>query len=228
MPTHANALAVMAKAPLAGAVKTRLIPFLTADQAAELARALLFDQLEHLCALENTDLYLAFTPTEEEMLMRRLAPARFALFPQSAGDLGARMQNIFTVLFAQGHRAVVLIGADFAPVPFEYFARAFDSLHAGAPRAVLGPSRDGGYYLVGLNDSQPGLFANMTWSHDRVMAQSVARLRKLGVATSTLPPWFDIDTPDDLKNFAANFSEPQKASMKNTLPLLRRWTVARQ
>ena len=225
----------MAKAPLAGAVKTRLVPFLTADQAAELARALLVDQLEHLCALESADVYLAFAPPGEEALMRRLAPARFALFPQSEGDLGARMQNIFTQLFARGYRAVVLIGADLAPVPLEYLAEAFKYLNGEKSpfdrpqqRVVLGPSKDGGYYLIGLHRELPALFENRTWSHDRVLAQSLARLRELGVATKVLPLWFDIDTPDDLKDFAAFLDQPQKAPMKNSLPLLRRWVAERR
>lgn len=231
----------MAKAPIAGRVKTRLVPFLTAGQAAELARALLLDQLEHLSAVESADLYLAFAPPEEETLMRRLAPARFEIFPQSDGDLGARMQNIFARLFAQGYEAVALIGADLAPVPLEYFAEAFKYLDgerspihpslskveregfSGAQdRAVLGPSKDGGYYLIGLNRPLPEIFADMTWSHNRVFAQSLARLRELRVATRTLPPWFDIDTPDDLKNFADFLDESQKAPMKHSLPLLRR------
>lgn len=230
----------MAKAPIAGAVKTRLVPFLTADEAAELAQALLLDQIEHLCALENADLYLAFAPPEEEMRMRRLAPTRFALFPQSEGDLGARMQNIFTYLFAQGHGAVVLIGADLAPVPLEYFAEAFTYLDrekspfhpplskhvlstaeggerggfAGAQdRAVLGPSKDGGYYLIGLNRPSPELFTEMTWSHHQVLAQTLVKLRTGGVPTLQLNQWFDIDRPEDLTFFESVLHSwpPQRA-----------------
>lgn len=226
----------MAKAPIAGAVKTRLVPFLSAEQAAELARALLLDQLEHLCALDSADLYLAFSPARETALMRRLAPPRFALFPQSEGDLGARMQNIFTRLFARGHRAVVLIGADLAPVPLEYFTDAFTYLDrekspfhpplskakrggfAGAQdRAVLGPSRDGGYYLIGLNRPSPELFTAMTWSHDRVLAQTLVKLRALGMATLQLQQWFDIDRPEDLSFFeSAHPSWPQQTARQTS------------
>lgn len=198
MPTRANALAVMAKAPIAGAVKTRLIPFLTVGQAAELARALLVDQLEHLCALKSIDLYLSYAPPEEKTLMRRLAPAPFALFPQSEGDLGARMQNIFAALFAQGHQKVTLIGADLLPVPLSHFAQAFAYLDQSERRAVLGPSRDGGYYLIGLNRPAPELFTQMTWSHHQVWAETMQRLTSLGVTTWQLPEWFDVDRPDDL------------------------------
>ncbi len=88
-------------------------------------------------------------------MMRQLAPASFELFPQSEGDLGARMHNIFSVLFAKEYKNVVLIGADLPPVPLDYFAQAYEYLDGPQPRVVLGPSRDGGYYLVGLNRPLP-------------------------------------------------------------------------
>src|ERR1051325_4642919 len=163
MPIRADAAAVMAKAPIAGAVKTRLVPFLSAGAAAELARALLIDQLNHLSAIESADLYLAFSPHSAGPAMRQLAPARFELIPQTGGDLGARMENIFATLFAKGHERIVLIGADLPPVPLDYFAAAYDYLDGGDARAVLGPSRDGGYYLLGLNRRAPELFSEMTW-----------------------------------------------------------------
>src|ERR1051325_8552365 len=128
MSTRANALAVMAKAPVAGAVKTRLLPFLSADEAAELARALLVDQLEHLCALESIDLYLVLAPAHARESIRKLAPARFEIFPQSDGDLGARMENIFARLFAKGYKSIVLVGGDLPPVPLRYLTQAFTYL----------------------------------------------------------------------------------------------------
>ena len=130
MPIRANALVVMAKAPIPGSVKTRLMPVFSALEAAALARALLLDQLEHLRALRNTDLYLAFTPPGARRLIRRLAPPRFEIFSQSGADLGARMRHIFATLFAQGHRRIVLIGGDLPPVPLRYFTQAFTYLDA--------------------------------------------------------------------------------------------------
>jgi rSAM/selenodomain-associated transferase 1 len=220
MPIRANALAVMAKAPIAGNVKTRLQPFLSAEEAADLARALLLDQLHHLRAMKSADLYVAFTPPQEEALMQRLAPAPFQLFPQSEGDLGARMHHIFAHLFSQGHKAVILIGADLAPVPLDYFAQAYANLDRAQQHAVLGPSQDGGYYLVGLNRPTPALFENMTWSHDRVFTQTLTKLMNLGIETHQLPIGFDIDTPADLQNLIDRMDDRQNATMKNTLNLL--------
>jgi uncharacterized protein len=222
MPIRANALAIMAKAPIAGTVKTRLLPYLSAEDAAELARSLLLDQLSHLRAIETADLYVAFTPVQEEALMKQLVPAPFQLFSQSDGDLGVRMQNVFTQLFSKGHQAIVLIGADLMPVPLEYFAQAYDYLDGPEPRVVLGPSRDGGYYLVGLNRPMPAMFENMIWSHDQVFIQTVTKLADLGIETRQLPIWFDIDTPDDLQALMTRMDDPQNISIENTLNLLRR------
>ena len=212
----------MTKAPIAGAVKTRLRPFLSAEEAADLARALLLDQLYHLRAMDSADLYVAFTPPRQEALVRRLAPAPFQCFSQSEGDLGVRMDNIFSVLFAKEYKNVVLIGADLPPVPLDYFAQAYDYLDGPQPRVVLGPSCDGGYYLVGLNCPMPAMFENMTWSHDQVFTQTVTRLADRGIETRQLPSWFDVDTPADLQTLMTQLDDPDNISMKNTLALLRR------
>jgi uncharacterized protein len=220
MPTRANALAVMAKAPIPGAVKTRLVPFLSVEEAAELARALLIDQLDHLKTIPTADLYLVFTPQETEPLMRELAPAPFELFPQIDGDLGARMQNIFATLFAKGHKNIILIGADLPPVPLSHFVQGLAYLEQPEPRAVLAPSIDGGYYLIGLNRQSPEIFTDMRWSHDQVFAQTLAKLHALTVPTLELPQWFDIDTPEDLKALAQDWIAPYRSEMKNTSKVL--------
>ena len=224
MPIRANALAVMAKAPIPGTVKTRLMSFLSAAQAAALARALLIDQLEHLRTIRNADLYLAFAPIDARRLIRRLVPPRFTIFPQRGADLGARMQKVFATLFAKGHKRIVLIGSDLPPIPLNYFNQAFAYLQHAEPRAVLGPSLDGGYYLVGFNREQPALFDGMTWSHDRVLAETLAKLDAIGVHSKRLPPWFDIDTADDLQRVFLT-KRPQHRAMKNTLRLLKRCTT---
>jgi uncharacterized protein len=228
MPTRANALAVMAKAPIPGTVKTRLKPLLSAEEAAELARALLVDQLEHLCALEAADLYLAFTPPDGGALMTQLKPVRFEIFPQSDGDLGERMGHVFEKLFAKDYKKVILIGGDLAPVPLAYFAQAFAYLDSSEHRVVLGPSRDGGYYLIGLNQRLTELFNNMTWSHDQVMAGTLSKLGALGILALQLPSWFDIDTPADLQGLALRLQTSPDCAGKYTLQMLRRLQVGRR
>jgi rSAM/selenodomain-associated transferase 1 len=207
MPTRANALAVMAKAPIAGEVKTRLVPPFTQEQAADLYRALLLDQLEHLQGLATAELYLVYAPDNAAPLMKQLAPLNFHCLAQRGGDLGERMNFAFSDLWERGHHSVVLIGSDLPALPLTILETAFELLTASAGQVVLGPSRDGGYYLVGMNQPTPQIFQNMSWSHRKVLAQTMERLAGLGIATKLLPTWFDLDTVEDLA-YLQSLSEP--------------------
>jgi uncharacterized protein len=222
MAMPANALAVMAKAPVTGEVKTRLLPAVTAEEAAELSRALLVDQLKHLQEFDAADFYLAFAPDDARLLMENLAPPCFRLFPQEGADLGARMEAAFKRLFDIGHRNIVLIGGDLPPLPLRYFAEAYAFLATSNQRVVLGPSRDGGYYLVGCNQPTPQIFQGMRWSHSAVLAQTQDKLASLKIDYHLLPTWFDIDTPADLRYLRFACDSSLEKVLANTLPLLRR------
>ncbi|MGE5305774.1 MAG: TIGR04282 family arsenosugar biosynthesis glycosyltransferase [Alphaproteobacteria bacterium] len=205
----------MAKAPLAGQVKTRLLPALSPEQAARLAKALLVDQLNHVRKMESADLFLAFAPAKARPLMARLAPPFFSLFPQQGANLGARMQAVFEKLFRAGYKRVVLIGSDLAAVPLSFFAQAYHFLESRERRVALGPSRDGGYYLVGCNRPTPGLFSKMRWGHDAVLKQTLDRLARLKIGHDLLPVWYDVDTPEDVRALRA---ELDLASLANAMP----------
>ena len=206
MAIRADALAIMAKAPVAGQVKTRMLPALSAQGAAELARALLLDQLEHLQKLSLADLYLAFAPAEAAPLMKQLAPGAFRLISQEGEGLGEKMDCLFETLRAFGHKNIVLIGGDLPPLPFRLFEQAYVYLQAPDRRAVLGPSRDGGYYLIGLNQPLPEIFEGMTWSHDRVLAETKAKLACRSIDPLILSEWFDIDTLDNLRHLRSQLA----------------------
>ena len=132
------------------------------------------------------------------------------------------MKRAFDHLRGLGHEQMVLIGSDLPPVPLRFFEDAYAYLQMSGQRAVLGPSRDGGYYLVGLNQPVAGLFEAMTWSHGQVLAQTREKLAALEVDTLVLPSWFDIDTPDDLGYLQSVLGRSLEATMPNTLQLLRR------
>ncbi len=189
----------MAKAPLAGAVKTRLVPPLTPAQAAEFYRALLLDQFDHLRHYAGAERYVFFAPADAENTLRDLGGAEYAYLAQSGGDLGARMQQIFTALWHLGHRNIILIGSDLPAVPWAILDEGFAQLAQTESRLVLGPSRDGGYYLVGMNRPTPEIFADMTWSHERVLAETTARLDALDLTYNILPTWFDLDVAEDFQ-----------------------------
>ena len=197
MPTLANALEIMAKAPVAGAVKTRLVPPLTMAQAAEFYRALLLDQFDHLRHYAGVERYVFFAPVDGANILRDLGGGEYAYLAQSGGDLGARMQQVCADLMSTGHRNIVLIGSDLPALPWAILDQAFGHLAQAEARVVLGPSRDGGYYLVGMNRPAPEIFADMTWSHERVLADTMARLDALDLNYKILPTWFDLDVAED-------------------------------
>ena len=210
----------MAKAPIPGKVKTRLVPPLTQEQAAELYRALLSDQLEHLNFLEAADLYVAFTPSEAMPLIASIVPTGYRCFAQRGGDLGERMNEVFAELWRRGHRSLIVIGSDLPPMPLNLFQQGFAQLSAGGKRVVLGPSRDGGYYLIGMNQPVPEIFSDMTWSHERVLTETTAKLARLGIDCRLLAECFDIDTGKDMEQLQAIVDPTTRASMKRTLAYL--------
>ena len=222
MAIRANALAVMAKAPLAGQVKTRLLPLCTPAEAAELSRSLLVDQLNHLLGFGRADFYLAFAPVDARLQMQQLAPPSFHLFPQEGDELGSRMAAVFEKLFEMGHKNVVLIGGDLPPLLLSLFDQAYGFLAAPKQRVVLGPSRDGGYYLVGCNQPTAQIFTGMSWSHGAVLAQTLERLASLEIEYHLLPGWFDIDTSDDLRYLESALGDTLEETMPNSARLLQR------
>jgi rSAM/selenodomain-associated transferase 1 len=199
MAIRADALVVMAKAPLPGTVKTRLVPPLTQEQAAELYRALLLDQLRHLRTIGSVERYLAFAPADAAAIMRELGGDDYRYMSQRGAELGERMKDIFSDLWQRGHKGIVLVGSDLPALPTQLICEAFERIAGDERRVVLGPSRDGGYYLVGMNQATPEIFENMVWSHDQVLAQTAARLNALGVSFSMLPTWYDLDGIEDLE-----------------------------
>ncbi|HSQ13688.1 MAG TPA: TIGR04282 family arsenosugar biosynthesis glycosyltransferase [Candidatus Deferrimicrobium sp.] len=224
MPIPANALAIMAKAPVAGGVKTRLVPPLTPAQAAEFYRALLLDQFDHLRHYAGAERYVFYAPAEAGNILRELGGDDYGYLAQCDGDLGARMQHIFTELRRLGHRNIILIGSDLPALPWAILDEGFAQLAQAQPQVILGPSRDGGYYLVGLNRPTPEIFQQMTWSHDQVLAETQARLRALAVPFGLLPGLFDFDTVEDLRDWRDAKDMVSSAAMPRTREYLKKLT----
>ena len=198
--TEPIAVAVKAKAPRAGHVKTRLCPPLSAAEAAALARAFLLDAIALVRGLDGVRPALAFAPAEARALFAELAPG-FALLAQRPGDLGARMRGALEDLLARGAPGAILVGSDVPTLPRGVLAHAVSRLRDAD--LVLGPSEDGGYYLIGVRAPRPALFEAIAWSTDTVCAETVARARSLGLDVVLLPTWFDVDTPADLDRLEA-------------------------
>src|SRR3990170_4509869 len=192
------AIAVMAKAPKAGQVKTRLVPPLTQEEAAELYRCLLLDKIFQVGTLPGVDPYLAYTPTEARAQMAPLVPQAFTLIPQSGSDLGDRLHRLSAILLERGHPGVIIIDSDTPTLPSTHLLDALDRLQNRSTDLVLGPAEDGGYYLIALKRPCRSLFDNIPWSGPSVLTETLRRASVQRLEVATLPPWFDVDTPNDL------------------------------
>lgn len=192
----------MAKVPGLVPVKSRLARAFTPEIATLAYRCFLLDILDAVAGLEEVEPVLAFTPAHGRSVAAALAPAAVRLIPQEGRDLGERMSNLLAGLCADGHPAAIAIGSDSPTLPMAYVREAADVLGRGAADVVLGPSEDGGYYLVGLRRRQAALFDAIPWSTDRVLELTLEKARRLGLRTHLLPEWFDVDTEGDLSRLA--------------------------
>ncbi len=200
--SHTAALVVFAKAPIPGQVKTRLCPPLTPDEAATLHGSFVLDTVERTKAATRrfdlpVDRYLACAPSSDHAFFKIMeARQGIRLIDQMGDGLGERMAGVFDRLFARGYQSVVLVGTDVPTLPLDEYQRAFSLLKSHD--LVLGPARDGGYYLVGLTRPEPGLFTGIPWSTDHVLRTTEEKARSLGLAMALTAPWRDADTIDDL------------------------------
>jgi hypothetical protein len=202
----------MAKAPVPGRVKTRLCPPLTEEQAASLAHGFLLDALARARTLAAAALYLAYSPPDAGAIFREIAGEGITCLPQEGDDLGQRMDRLSRRLLAAGHPAVAIIGTDTPTLPVSVLADALDRLAGGHADLVLGPSEDGGYYLIGMRRPLPGIFADIAWGGPTVLADTRERAAGLGLKVSLLQSWFDVDTPEDLARLRdALRAEPESA-----------------
>ena len=208
---HLCALAVMAKAPRAGRVKTRLSPPLTLEQTAALNVAFLRDTTANLAAVPGGAGLISYTPVGDEGLFAGLLPERFALVPQRGDGFGERLLAAAEDILAIGYGAVCLIDSDSPTVPAAAYARAVEALRGPGERVVLGPSADGGYYLIGMKRARPEPFESIAWSTGSVLAETVARCAAAGLEVVLLPTWYDVDdaaTLDVLKQELLNEIAP--------------------
>ncbi len=191
---------VMAKAPVAGYAKTRLIPALGAEGAAQLAQRLLRHAIAQAVAADIGPVELCCAPDARHAVFADLAgDARVTLSEQGEGDLGARMARAMQRALATHERAV-LIGTDAPALDAAVLREARDRLTDHD--AVLGPAVDGGYALIGLRRFEPSLFEAMPWSTPQVLALTRERLRAAGLRHAELPALHDIDEPADLAHLS--------------------------
>jgi len=200
------ALAVMTKAPQPGRVKTRLTPPLSPEEAAAL----------NICFLRDTTAAISrtardgraqgvavYTPVGAEAAYADFLPGDFVLVPQRGNAFGERLSAATEDLLALGFDSVCLIDSDSPTLPDTAFEQAVDFLARPEESVVLGPSDDGGYYLIGIKKLQRRLYEGIDWSTEHVLGQTIEAAREIALPVHLLPTWYDVDDRNTLSRLCA-------------------------
>lgn len=194
------AVILMSRAPIPGKTKTRLESHLKKEECAELHKAFLKDINTKFLNLkkENNriDLYLSFTPGKEETSFAGFISSDFTRIPQTGSDLGEKMYNALNDAYQLSDLPVIIIGSDLPLLDIEIFTEAFAGLKERD--LVIGPSADGGYYLIGMKKPQKFLFNSGNWGNSNVLQQTIKEASRHNLKIHFLPEASDIDTFKEL------------------------------
>ncbi|MCY3488249.1 MAG: TIGR04282 family arsenosugar biosynthesis glycosyltransferase [Bacteroidetes bacterium] len=206
-----RALIVFARSLKSGQVKSRLTKLISAQEATDLYRMFLMDSLKQYASLNvAVRLYMSDGIPPD-------IPVYGAVIRQQCGKgLGERMRHAFQETTAAGYRQMVIIGTDHPTLPDAFIQDAFRAL-SDSSSICIGPTEDGGYYLLGMNPFIDGLFDDMIYSRPDVFELTLTRAYQSGANVVQLPKWYDVDTPDDLRRLASE----EEAVPINTLKIVK-------
>ncbi len=196
---------IMAKQPQVGKTKTRLYPALTPEEAIALSEAMILDTIEMAAALAEADLAVAITPPAARRYFKAITPLGTHLLPVEGEGMGDCLSQAIQEALRLGYRKVLALNSDGPTLPGEYLKQA--ALYLDQVELVLGPGYDGGYYLVGMKHMHAGIFDGISWSTDRVLSQTLERAQNAGLRAALTPPWYDVDTPDDLRRLQGDLAQ---------------------
>ena len=191
-----RACVIVAKAPVPGAAKTRLVPPLTHSEAAELYRAFLLDAVDLATGL-GWERVSAILPHGSRDALSQVLPETVDLVEQRDRGLAGALSEAFEHHLDHGFERVVLIASDSPTLEAAPIRAACDAL--GWADLAIGPTHDGGYYLLAMRRFHRAIFEGIDWSTPRVYEQTVAQARSLGWLVETVTPWYDVDEPADLE-----------------------------
>jgi uncharacterized protein len=195
-------IAVMAKASAPGRTKTRLVPPLTFDEAAALNTAFLQDVADNLLlAGRRAGIagYAAYAPPGSEGFFSRILPPAIGLISACLPNFGDCLVRTIEGILARGHGSAVVLNSDSPTLPTALLVETAEVLARPGERAVLGPSSDGGYYLLGLKTAHRRMFEDIAWSTEVVAMQTLERAREIKLDVHILPVWYDVDDMEDLR-----------------------------
>ena len=202
-------ITVFAKNPVPNQVKTRLVPPLSPEQAATLYTAFLTDWCETLAGLADVDIVIAYTPEDAQHDLQALIGDDATYIPQVGDGLGERLVSATQWAAEHGYTKILIVGSDSPTLPISYISEAITLLDTRD--IVIGPSVDGGYYLIGfavenLTKTVPLVFSEIAWSTAAVFQQTVTRIHTAKATLGLLPLWYDIDTAEDLAFLKAHIA----------------------
>ena len=224
-------IAIMAKASIPGRAKTRLVPPLTLDEAAAFNTAFLQDMADNLLiAGRQADIraYVAFGPPGSDEFFRRTLPDAIELIDVWLPDFGDCLLRAIGEILRRRHDSAVVLNSDSPTLPTSFLVEAADVLAQPGDRAVLGPSSDGGYYLLGLKKAHRRMFEDIEWSTEAVAEQTLDRAQELNLDVHVLPTWYDVDDVQSVRDLYLELSSPKTAqsaepyNAPHTAVLLRR------
>ncbi len=219
---NSNALVIMAKEPKVGLTKTRFNPPLNLDQAAQFYEVLLKDTIELVSGISTIDLAIAITPPESIDYFKRIAPSKTHFIPVVCADIGECLAISLERLLDLKYERVLALNSDGPSLPAANIQQAIQSLDNHD--LVLGPSEDGGYYLVGFKQLHTKIFTGIDWSTDQVLTQTLHKAMGLALSVHLLPAWYDIDTASDIERLRAELKVLPPDALPHTRKLLDQWS----
>lgn len=189
-----KACVLMAKVPIPGRVKTRLLPYLDNETSASLYTCFLKDMVAALESAYPGLCRVAYTPAEHVEQLRSILPAGCPTLAQRGAHLGDRLYNLFHyLLLSEGLDRVLAVNSDSPTLPMQLIAEAFARLQEPGVDGVLGPAEDGGYYLIGLSRPHKHLFTDIPWSTPEVLSTTLKRAEEANLKLTLLDSWYDVD-----------------------------------
>jgi len=212
-----NAIIVFARLPVKGKVKTRLAKELGIDFATSFYKVCAEHTFDEILELKNTGItpFLFFSEESEFDEIKNWSGNKFRYFPQQGRDLGERMLNAFNKIFDAGYKNIIIVGTDAPGITAELINDALD--HLKSYNCVIGPTDDGGYYLMGLNSSLDYLFKEMEWSTNSVFSKTLERLKQNNQSYYVMEKMNDIDTKKDLQKWNSNYKDSLLHPVKSFL-----------
>ena len=212
-----KALICFTRVPKPGVTKTRLLPILSGDQCAKLHTAFLTDLARVYSEIE-ANLFVAYTADPDWEILKSIFPVATGFFPQEGADLGEKMYRAICAVLEQGYDAVVLTGADLPRLTTAHLDSGFAALETAD--IAIGPTSDGGYYLVGMKQPHRAIFENQQYGGSTVLENTVTAGQAAGLTVAPVDSCDDVDTPEDLRALTS-LLHPESATFQYLMQLIK-------